>query len=25
VLNWKRDGTFWIWLGNYGGTSVRSG
>jgi len=25
VLDWKRDGTFWIWLGNYGGTSVRSG
>jgi hypothetical protein len=20
VLNWRRDGTFWIWIGNYGGS-----
>ena len=20
VLNWKKDGTFWLWIGNYGGT-----
>ncbi len=25
VLNWKRDGTFWIWLGNYSGTSAQQG
>ena len=23
VLNWKRDGTFWIWLGNYSGTCAQ--
>lgn len=22
VLNWKRDGKFWIWIGNYGGTRL---
>jgi hypothetical protein len=20
VLNWRRDGQFWIWVGNFGGT-----
>ena len=25
VLNWRKDGTFWLWIGNYGGTSVFAG
>lgn len=25
VLNWKKDGTFWIWIGNYGGTQSAAG
>jgi len=22
TLNWKHNGTFWLWIGNYGGTGV---
>ena len=25
VLNWKKDGTFWLWIGNYGGTQSAAG